>query len=145
MRRVVVAFVVLLLVAVPAAQAARPSVAFKRKTVTRSASGARITTLPRGRALQFDVAYVVRNISAKVKTARAQVFVTLSQGPNVLRLRTTKARTSSGTWRWVLKGAKVRIPVTYPTGTYVVRVRVVISRGSRRLSQAQHAWRATVT
>src|SRR5262249_30175751 len=99
MRRVLVAFVVLLLVAAPAAQAARPSVTFKRPTVTRSAVGKKITALPRGRALQFDVAYVVRNVPTSWKNARAQVFVTLKHGANVLMLRTTRARTSSGTWR----------------------------------------------
>jgi len=145
MRRVLVAFVVLLLVAAPAAQAARPSVTFKRKTVTRLASGKKTTALPRGRALQFDVAYVVRNVPVRWRNARAQVFVTLSRGPNVLRLRTTRARTSTGTWRWVLKGAAVRIPVTYPAGTYLVRVRVDISRGLKRVALAHHAWRAAVT
>jgi hypothetical protein len=145
MRRVLVAFVVLLLVAAPAAQAAKPSVAFKRMTVTRLASGAKTKALPRGRALQFDVSYVVRNVPVRWKNARAQVFVTLKHGANVLRLRTTRARTSSGTWRWVLKGRAVRIPAGYPAGSYLVTVRVAISRGTARVASVRHAWRTAVT
>jgi hypothetical protein len=62
MRRALVALLASMLVAAPAAEAAKPSVSFVRKTVTRSATGKRIATLPRGRALQFDVRYVVRNV-----------------------------------------------------------------------------------
>jgi hypothetical protein len=145
MRRVLVAFVVLLFVAAPAAQAARPSVTFQRKTVTRlAATGKSIRALPRGRAIQFDVAYIVRNTPARLR-AKAQVFVKVSRGAAVLRLRTTKATTSTGKWRWVLKGAAVRIPASFPAGTYTVRVWVDVTRGRTRLSRAAHAWHATVT
>ena len=41
MRRVLVALVILLVGVVPAAEAAKPSVTFKRKTLTRSATGCR--------------------------------------------------------------------------------------------------------
>jgi hypothetical protein len=112
MRRVLVLFAVLTLGAAPAAQAATPSVTFKRKTLVRSATGAQITQLPRGRALQFDVRYVVRNVPARWTRATAQVFVTLTSGANVLRFNTKAAATETGTWRWVVKGAKVRIPDT---------------------------------
>jgi len=79
MRRVLVALVILLVGVVPAAEAAKPSVTFKRKTLTRSATGARIATLPRGRAIQFDVRYVVRRVPARWKNATARVSVTLSR------------------------------------------------------------------
>jgi|SRR5690242_8598317 hypothetical protein len=145
MRRVLVALVVLLVgIVAPAAEAAKPSVTFKRKTLTRSATGARIATLPRGRPIQFDVRYVVRRVPARWKNATARVSVTLSRGANVLRLRTTPAETSTGTWRWVVKGRDVRIPVTYPAGRYRVRVRVEIRHGGVLVAAAQHAWRATV-
>jgi hypothetical protein len=70
--------------------------------------------------------------------------VTLSRGANVLRLRTTPAQTESGTWRWVVKGKDVRIPLSYPAGRYTVRVRVEIRHAGVRVAAAQHAWRATV-
>ena len=144
MRRVLVALVILLVGVVPAAEAAKPSVTFKRKTLTRSATGARIATLPRGRAIQFDVRYVVRRVPARWKNATARVSVTLSRGSNVLRLRTTPTQTESGTWRWVVKGRDVRIPLSYPAGRYTVRVRVEIRHAGVRVAAAQHAWRATV-
>jgi hypothetical protein len=144
MRRVMAAVVVSMLVAAPAAQAAKPSVTFKRKTLTRSATGARITTLPRGRALQFDVRYVVRGVPARWRNANARVSVTLLHGSDVLRFRTNPAPTETGTWRWVVKGAQVRIPVTYPVGRYTVRVRVDVSHAGTRVATRSHAWRATV-
>lgn len=144
MRRGLVALVVLLVAFAPAAEAAKPSVAFKRKTVTRTASGARLTSLPRGRALQFDVAYVVKGIPVRWN-ATADVIVTLTRGSNVLRFRTKPAQTSTGTWKWVVKGKNVRIPVTYPTGSYRVSVRVQLKHGTKRVGIARHAWRAAVT
>ena len=110
MRRVMVALVASMLIAAPAAEAAKPSVSFARKTVTRSAAGKRIVTLPRGRALQFDVRYVVRGVPARWHNANARVFVTLKRGSNVLTLRTNPADTETGNWRWGVKGTQVRIP-----------------------------------
>jgi|tagenome__1003787_1003787.scaffolds.fasta_scaffold20916791_2 hypothetical protein len=144
MRRVMVALVASMFIAAPSAQAAKPSVSFARKTLTRSAAGQRIKTLPRGKALQFDVRYVVRNVPARWRNADARVFVTLSRGSDVLRLRTNPAATETGSWRWVVKGAQVRIPVTYPAGRYTVRVRVEIRHAGTRVARASHAWRATV-
>ena len=77
--------------------------------------------MPRGRALQFDVRYVVRSVPARWTRATAQVFVTLTRGANVLRFNTKTAQTETGTWRWVVKGALVRIPESYPAGRYTVR------------------------
>jgi hypothetical protein len=144
MRRVLVLAVALALGAAPAAQAAKPSVAFKRKTVLRSASGARITQLPRGRALQFDVRYVVGNVPARWRNATAQVFVTLTRASAVLAFQTLPAQTETGTWRWVVRGAVVKIPTTYPAGRYTVRVRVELRHGGRIVGSAAHGWRATV-
>ena len=144
MRRVLVLFVVLTLGAAPAAQAAKPSVTFKRKTVVRSATGARITQLPRARGLQFDARYVVRNVPARWKAATAEVFVTLTQGTNVLRFKTKTAQTETGTWRWVVRGAEVRIPDTYPAGRYTVKVRIEVRHGGKLVAKTAHDWRATV-
>ena len=144
MRRVLVLFAVVTLGAAPAAQAAKPSVSFKRKTLVRSAAGTRITSLPRGRALQFDVRYVVGSVPARWTRATAQVFVTLTRGANVLRFNTKTAQTETGTWRWVVKGALVRIPESYPAGRYTVRVRVQVRHGGKRVASAAHVWRATV-
>jgi hypothetical protein len=137
-------FAVLTLVAAPAAQAAKPSVTFKRKTLVRSAAGTRITQLPRARGLQFDVRYVVGSVPARWKAATAQVFVTLTSGANVLRFKTEKAQTETGTWRWVVKGTKVRIPDSYPAGRYTVTVRVEVRHGGKLVARAAHDWRATV-
>ncbi len=145
MRRALVLFAVLTLGAAPAAEAATPSVAFKRKTLVRSAAGTQIAQLPRGRALQFDTRYVVRNVPARWKTATAQVFVTLTRGASVLKLQTSRAQTETGSWRWVVRGAEVRIPTTYPIGRYTVRVRVVLRHGGRLVASTSHFWRATVT
>jgi hypothetical protein len=144
MRRILVALVAFMLVTAPAAEAAKPSVSFVLKTVTRSATGARIKSLPRGKALQFDVRYVVRGVPARWKHANARVVVTLSRGSDVLRLRTKPAATETGNWRWVVKGAQVRIPVTYPAGRYTVRVRVDVHHAGALVASAQHLWRATV-
>jgi hypothetical protein len=62
----------------------------------------------------------------------------------VLRLRTKPAATETGNWRWVVKGAQVRIPVSYPAGRYTVRVRVEVRHAGARVASAQHLWRATV-
>ena len=136
--------VVLALGAAPAAQAATPAVAFKRQTIVRSVVGTQITSLPRGRGLQFDVRYVVRNVPARWKDATAQVFVTLTHGTDVLRFQTRRAQTETGTWRWVVKGAEVRIPVSYPAGRYKLRVRVEIRPGGLRVARVIHDRRATV-
>lgn len=145
MRRVLVAVAALSLLVAPAAQAAKPSVTFKRKTLVRSATGTQITRLPRDRALQFDVRYVVRNVPARWRNATAQVFVTLSRSPDVLRFRTKREQTETGTWRWVVKGAEVRIPPEYPAGRYTVRVRVEVRHGGTRVASTSQSWRATVT
>jgi hypothetical protein len=144
MRRVLVLSAVRVLGAAPVAQAAKPSVTFKRKTLVRSVTGTRITQLPRGRALQFDVRYVVRNVPARWTHANAQVFVTLTSGANVLKLKTNKAATETGNWRWVVKGAGVRIPESYPAGRYTVTVRVDVRHGGKLVAKAAHNWRATV-
>jgi hypothetical protein len=73
------------------------------------------------------------------------VVVTLTRGSSVLRFRTAPAQTSTGTWKWVVKGKGVRIPSTYPAGRYTVRVRVQLKHGTKRVARAAHAWRATVT
>jgi hypothetical protein len=130
--------------AAPAAQAATPAVAFQRQTIVRSVAGTQITSLPRGRGLQFDVRYVVRNVPARWKDATAQVFVTLTHGTDVLRFQTRRAQTETGTWRWVVKGAAVRIPVSYPAGRYKMRVRVEIRHGGLRVARVIHDRRATV-
>ncbi len=121
-----------------------PSVTFKRQTYVRSAAGARITSLPRGRGLQFDVRYVVRNVPARWTKASAQVFVTLTHGTDVLRVQTRRAATETGTWRWVVKGAGVRIPTSYPAGRYTVRVRIELHHGGIQVARVAHARRATV-
>ena len=144
MRRVLVLLTVLTLAAAPAAQAAKPSVTFKRKTLVRSAAGTQITQLPRGRGIQFDVRYVVRGVPARWKNATAQVFVTLIHGNTVLRLNTNKAQTETGNWRWVVSGTEVKIPDTYPAGRYSVKVRVEVRHGGRLIARAAHSWRATV-
>ena len=144
MGRVLVLFAVLALAPAPAAQAASPLVAFKRQTLLRSAAGKQITVLPLARGLQFDVRYVVRNVPARWKNATAQVFVTLTHGTDVLRFQTRRAQTETGTWRWVVKGDKVRIPATYPAGRYNVRVRVALRHGGRQVGRVSHDRRATV-
>jgi hypothetical protein len=144
MRRTLVALLASMLVAAPAAEAAKPSVGFVRKTVTRSATGKRIATLPRGRAIQFDVRYVVRGVPARWHHANARVFVTLKRGSAVLTLQTKPAATETGNWRWVVKGAQVRIPTSYPAGRYTVRVTVQVRHAGARVARAQHVWRATV-
>ena len=72
--------------------------------------------------------------------------MTLTHGANVLRFQTRRrAQTETGTWRWVVKGAGVRIPSTYPAGRYTVRGArrgaATAASGSR---SAAHDWRATV-
>ncbi len=135
---------VLSLGAAPAAQAATPAVGFKRPTIVRNVAGTQITSLPRGRALQFDVRYVVRNVPARWTQATAQVFVTLTRGTEVLRFQTRRAQTETGTWRWVVKGAEVRIPTSYAAGRYKLRVRVEIRHGGMRVARVIHDRRATV-
>ncbi len=135
---------ILALGAAPAAQAAAPSVAFKRQTIVRNAVGTRIAALPRDRALQFDVRYVVRNVPARWTSATAQVFVTLTHGTDVLRFQTRRSATETGTWRWVVKGADVRIPASYPAGRYKLRVRVELRHGGMRVARVLHDRRATV-
>ncbi len=144
MGRVLVLLVVLTLGAAPAAQAAAPSVTFKRQTILRSAAGTQITVLPRARGLQFDVRYVVRNVPARWRDATAQVFVTLTRGEDVLRFQTRRAQTETGTWRWVVKGTDVRIPISYPAGRYTVRVRIDLRHGGIRVARVAHDRRATV-
>ena len=144
MRRALVLFSVLTLAAAPAAQAATPSVAFKRKTLLRSSSGAPITALPRARGLQFDVRYVVRNVPPRWKNATAQVFVTLTHGQSALRFQTRPAQTETGTWRWIVKGVAVQIPADYPTGRYTIKVRVELRHGGNLVGRAEHRRRATV-
>jgi hypothetical protein len=144
MGRVIVLVAVLALGAAPAAQAATPSVAFKRQTIVRSAAGTQITSLQRGRGLQFDARYVVRSVPARWKDATAQVFVTLTHGTDVLRFQTRRAQTETGTWRWVVKGAEVRIPAAFPAGRYKIRVRVEIRHGGIRVARVSHDRRATV-
>ena len=143
-RGAIVLVSVLALGAAPAAQAAPPTVAFQRPTIVRSLAGTRITSLPRGRGLQFDVRYAVRNVPARWKDATAQVFVTLTHGTDVLRFQTRRAQTETGTWRWVVKGAGVRIPETYPAGRYKMRVRVEIRHGGIRVTRVLHDRRAAV-
>jgi hypothetical protein len=128
----------------PAAQAASPAVAFKRPTIVRNVAGAQIKTLPRGRGLQFDVRYAVRNVPARWTDATAQVFVTLTHGTDVLRFQTRRAQTETGTWRWVMKGAEVRIPTSYPAGRYKLRVRIELRHGGLRVARVLHDRRATV-
>jgi hypothetical protein len=140
----IVLVAVVVLAAAPAAQAATPSVAFQRDTILRSVAGTQIRTLPRGRGLQFDVRYIVRNVPARWSHATAQVFVTLTHGTDVLRFQTRRAQTESGVWRWVVKGAGVRIPETYPAGRYKLRVRVEIRHGGLRVARVSHDRRATV-
>lgn len=135
---------VLPLAAAPAAQAASPAVAFKRPTIVRNVAGTQITTLPRGRGLQFDVRYAVRNVPARWTDATAQVFVTLTRGTEVLRFQTRRSQTETGTWRWVVKGAEVRIPESYPAGRYKLRVRVEVRHGGLRVARVLHDRRATV-
>lgn len=135
---------VLPLGAAPAAQAAMPAVAFNRPTIVRNVAGTQITSLPRGRGLQFDVRYAVRNVPARWTEATAQVFVTLTRGADVLRFETRRSQTETGTWRWVVKGADVRIPDTYPAGHYKVRVRIEVRHGGLRVARVLHDRRATV-
>jgi hypothetical protein len=144
MRRVLVLGTALTLAAAPAAQAARPAVAFERKTLVRNAAGTQITTLPRDRGLQFDVRYTVRGVPARWRNATAQVFVTLSTAFAVVRFETSRAQTETGTWRWVVKGAGVRIPATHPSGRYKMRVRVEIRHGGRRIARVLNDRRVTV-
>jgi hypothetical protein len=144
MRRVLVLCTALTLAAAPAAQAAKPAVAFERKTLVRSAAGAQITTLPRGSGLQFDVRYTVRGVPRRWKQATAQVFVTLWRPSAVVRFETNRAQTETGTWRWVVKGDAVQIPATHPAGRYTMRVRVEIRHGGRRVARVLHDRRVTV-
>jgi hypothetical protein len=144
MGRWLVLFAALALGAAPAAQAAAPSVAFKRQTLLRSAAGTQINVLPRERGLQFDVRYVVRGVPARWKNATAQVFVTLIRGTDALRFQTRRAQTETGTWRWVVKGSEVLIPAGYPAGRYKVRVRVVLRHGGKQVARVSHERRATV-
>ena len=70
--------------------------------------------------------------------------MTLTHGTDVLRFQTRRAQTETGTWRWVVKGAGVRIPETYPAGRYKMRVRVEIRHGGIRVARVLHDRRATV-
>ena len=138
--------VVAALTAVVAApvQAAARRPAVRIRSVQQQIDGKTVTELQREVRLAFIVRYRVLHVSTR-RHASARIRISFTRRSDTLAISTDPAATESGAYRWEVTGPDVRIPPTYPAGTYRVRLVVEIVRRGRVIAKRARAWDARVT
>lgn len=107
------------------AASAAPAMKILGVTVRNAQDQIQEASLVRDQPLRFVVRYRLTRIPAR---RRLRIVVFVNGVRNQLEVRTRAVATSSGDWKWVVKA---KIPADFAVGTYRVRARLVLLRGSR--------------